>query len=241
MPVNYKLNWDATGERRFENGVDHGVLYPMKADGTYDKGVVWNGLTGVDESPDGAEKTDLWADNMKYGGFRSAETFGATITAYTYPDEFAACDGSKEIAQGVRIGQQTRTPFGFCYRSKIGNDVSEDAGFMLHILYGCTVSPSEKSRETINDSPDAVEFSWEMDTDPITTGIAGMKPTSVVEIDSTKADETKLNALMVILYGTAAVEADAQNNISAADAVEARLPLPDEIATLMAVTQQAGS
>lgn len=197
------LIWDKTGERYFETGVDHGVLYPQKADGTYDDGVVWNGLTAVTESPDGAEPNDLYADNIKYASLRSAETFGATIEAYTYPEEFAECDGSAAMSTGVYIGQQTRKPFGFSYRTLVGNDTATDTddGYKLHIIYNATASPSEKNYETVNDSPDAITMSWEIDTTPVP--VTGKKPTATITIDSTKCDATKLKALEDILYGTA--------------------------------------
>lgn len=212
-----KLVWDATGERYYETGVKNGVLYIPTA-GVYDKGVAWNGLTAVTESPSGAEATALYADDMKYLNLYSAEEFGATIEAYTYPDEFAACDGSAELAKGVLIGQQKRTPFGLCYKTTIGNDTDgNDHGYKLHIIYGAMASPSEKAYATINDSPEAITFSWEVTTTPVT--VAGFKPTSYIVIDSTKVDSTKLTALEGILYGS--------------ESAEARLPLPDEIKTLM--------
>ena len=212
-----KLVWDATGERYYETGVKNGVLYIPTA-GVYSKGVAWNGLTAVTESPSGAEATALYADDMKYLNLYSAEEFGATIEAYTYPDEFAACDGSAELAAGVLIGQQKRTPFGLCYKTTIGNDTDgNDHGYKLHIIYGAMASPSEKAYATINDSPEAITFSWEVTTTPVT--VAGFKPTSYIVIDSTKVDSTKLTALEGILYGS--------------ESAEARLPLPDEIKTLM--------
>lgn len=212
------LVWDKSGERYFEAGVDHGVLYVQKSDGTYNKGVVWNGLTAVTESPDGAEPNDLYADNIKYATLRSAETFGATIEAYTYPEEFAECDGSYALADGVYIGQQARKPFGFSYRTMIGNDTSSDidAAYKLHIVYNATVTPSEKNFETINDSPDAITMSWEVSTVPVP--VTGKKPTATITIDSTKADATKLKTLEDKLYGTATEEAT--------------LPTPDEIAEI---------
>lgn len=212
-----KLVWDATGERYYETGVKNGVLY-IPTSGVYSKGVAWNGLTAVTESPSGAEATALYADDVKYLNLYSAEEFGATIEAYTYPDEFAACDGSAELVDGVLIGQQKRTPFGLCYKTTIGNDIDgNDHGYKLHIIYGAMASPSEKAYATINDSPEAITFSWEITTTPVT--VAGFKPTSYIVIDSTKADSTKLTALEGILYGS--------------ENVEARLPLPDEIKTLM--------
>ena len=217
-----KLVWDQVGQRYYETGTDHGVVYPQDASGAYSTGYAWNGLTGVSESPSGAEPTDLWADNIKYLSIRSAEEFGATIEAYTYPDEFAVLDGSAEIADGVMIGQQTRKSFGFCYRTRIGNDTQfEDHGYKLHLLYGCTVSPSEKAYQTINDSPEAITFSWELTTTPV--AVTGYKPTASLVIDSTKftGDKAaKLAALEAVLYGS--------------DDKEPRLPLPDEVLTLIA-------
>jgi len=213
-----KLIWDATGEHLFETGVDHGVLYPQKADGTYDAGVVWNGLTGVTNSPDGAEPTDLWADNIKYATLRSAETFGATIEAYTYPDEFAVCDGSAEVADGVFIGQQTRKSFGFCYRTKVGSDTDTDAsGEKIHIIYNATASPSERAYETVNDSPDAITFSWEITTTPV--NVTGYKPTSEFVIDVSKLADGKKTTLEETLYGSS-------NG-------EATLPTPDALIALL--------
>lgn len=215
-----KLVWDKTGERLYETGVDHGVLYPVQAGGVYNKGVAWNGLISVTESPSGAEASPIYADNIKYLNLMSAEEFGATIEAYMYPDEFAECDGSAEIAKGVNIGQQSRKTFGLCYRTVIGNDVdSNEHGYKLHMIYGALAAPSEKGYQTINDSPEAITFSWELSTTPVNVG--GFKPTASLTIDSTKADPIKLAALEKILYGDTNPE------------TEARLPLPDEIATLM--------
>ena len=204
-----KLEWDKTAERFFETGVDHGVLYVQKADGTYNKGVAWNGLTSVTEKPDGAEPNDLYADNIKYASLRSAETYGATIEAYMYPAEFAECDGSAALGAGVYIGQQTRKPFGFCYRTLIGNDTATDTddGYMIHIVYNATASPSEKNHETVNDSPDAMTMSWDIDTTPVPVeGLANSKPTSTVTIDSTKISAAKLTTILDKLYGTATAE-----------------------------------
>lgn len=213
-----KLTWDNTGERIFETGVKQGVLYPIQSDGKYTKGVAWNGLTAVTESPSGAEATALYADDIKYLNLLSNEEFGATIEAYTYPDEFAECDGSAELATGVMIGQQKRKTFGLCYRTTIGNDVEgNDYGYKLHLVYGCLAAPSEKGYSTINDNPDAITFSWEVSTTPV--NVEGFKPTSQITIDSTKADPTKLAALETVLYGGAETEA--------------KLPLPDEVAALM--------
>lgn len=214
-----KIVWDAVGEHTFETGVRNGVLYLKDAQGAYSTGVAWNGLTSVSESPEGAEPTDLYADDIKYLTLMSAENFKATIEAYTYPDEFAECDGSATIADGVTIGQQSRKPFGLCYRTAIGNDTDgNEHGYKLHIVYGCQASPSEKQYSTINDSPEVITFSWEVSTTPV--NVTGKKPTATLIIDSTKADKTKLTALEDILYGS--------------ESVEPRLPLPDEIKTLMA-------
>lgn len=213
-----RLVWDKTGERFYETGVRQGVLYPM-VDGAYPKGVAWNGLTAVTESPSGAESTALYADDIKYLNLRSTEEFGATIEAYTYPKEFEECDGSAELAVGVTIGQQPRKSFGLSYRTALGNDVeNENHGYKLHLIYGATASPSEKAYATISDSPEAITFSWEVTTVPV--NVEGFKPTALLTIDSTKVDPSKLTALEDILYGKAESEA--------------RLPLPDEIATLMA-------
>lgn len=213
-----KIVWDAIGEHTFETGVRNGVLYLKDAEGAYSNGVAWNGLTSVSESPEGAEATDLYADDIKYLTLMSAENFKATIEAYTYPVEFEECDGSATIAKGVVIGQQSRKPFGLCYRTAIGNDTDgNEHGYKLHIVYGCQASPSEKQYSTINDSPEAITFSWEVNTTPV--NVNGKKPTATLIIDSTKADKAKLTALEAILYGS--------------EQTEPRLPLPDEIATLM--------
>lgn len=217
-----KLKWDQTGERVYETGVSKGVLYPL-ANGVYNKGVAWNGLTAVTESPSGAESTPLYADNIKYLNLMSAEDFGATIEAYTYPDEFAECNGEKTLAEGVVAGQQKRTPFGMSYQTKVGNDTDPEAGYKLHLIYGAQAAPSEKAYATVNDSPEAITFSWEVTTTPVE--VPGMKPTASITIDSTKVDKTKLAALEEILYGK---EADGEGGT----AVEARLPLPSEIITL---------
>ena len=213
-----KLTWDQVGDRLYETGVKMGVLYPQATGGTYPKGVAWNGLTAVTESPSGAEPTPLYADDIKYLNLMSAEEFGATIEAYTYPDEFMECDGSASIATGVTIGQQSRKAFGLCYRTVLGNDTeNNDYGYKLHLIYGALAAPSEKAYATINDSPEAITFSWEVTTTPI--NVTGHKPTACVTIDSTKVDAEKLAALEAILYGS--------------EDEEPRLPLPDEIATLM--------
>lgn len=194
-----KIEWDKTGERYYEMGVNHGVLYPQDSTGLYPKGVPWNGLTNVTESPEGAEATDLWADNIKYGSLRSAETFGGTIEAYTYPEEFNQCDGNVSVAEGVYIGQQTRNPFGLVYRTEIGSDTSSEEGYKLHLVYGATASPSEKTRDTINDSPEATTFSWEFDTTPV--NVTGHKATATLEVDSRKCPSEKLTKLEGILFG----------------------------------------
>lgn len=219
-----KLVWDSTGDRLYETGVKNGVLYPIDEVGTYSKGVAWNGLTAVTESPSGAESNPLYADDIKYLDLRSVEEFGGTIEAYMYPDEFAECDGSAELAAGVKIGQQKRKVFGLCYRTTLGNDVKgDDYGYKLHIVYGAVASPSERGYTTMNDSPEAITMSWEFTTTPVS--VEGFRPTAHLEIDSTKANAEKLAALEDILYG--------------ANETEARLPLPNEIATLMKV-QAAG-
>ena len=218
-----RLTWDNNGERLYETGVKQGVLYPIQTNGSYSKGVAWNGLTAVTESPSGAEATALYADDIKYLNLISNEEFSATIEAYTYPDEFAECDGSASLADGVTIGQQKRKTFGLCYRTSLGNDVDgNDYGYKLHLVYGCLAAPSEKAYATINDSPEAITFSWEVSTTPVS--VAGFKPTSQITIDSTKADKTKLAALEDILYGKDGAEAEGAGP---------RLPLPDEIKTLM--------
>ena len=215
-----KLVWDKTGDRLYETGVKNGVLY-IPTSGVYSKGVAWNGLTAVTESPSGAEATALYADDIKYLSLMSTEEFGATIEAYTYPDEFAACDGSAELADGVMIGQQKRSTFGLSYKTTIGNDTEgNDHGYKLHIIYGAQAAPSEKAYATINDSPEAITFSWEITTTPV--NVTGAKPTASLVIDSTKADPSKLSALEDILYGK---DGEPGN--------EPRLPLPDEIKTLM--------
>lgn len=213
-----KLVWDQSGQRFYETGVSNGVLYVQDESGAYPKGVAWNGLTAVTESPSGAEATPLYADDIKYLELYSAEEFGATIEAYTYPEEFEACDGSAEIAVGVTIGQQTRKAFGLCYKTVVGNDVKgNELGYKLHLIYGCKAAPSEKAFQTINDSPEAITFSWEVTTTPV--AVEGFKPTANLVIDSTKVDAEKLAALEAKLFGS--------------DSEEAALPLPDEIVDMM--------
>ena len=213
-----KIVWDQTGERLYETGVKRGVLYVQDSGGTYPKGVAWNGLTAVTESPSGAEATPLYADDIKYLNLISTEELGGTIEAYTYPDEFAECDGSASIATGVYIGQQSRKTFGMCYTTTVGNDVDSNAhGYKLHLIYGALASPSEKAYSTINDSPEAITFSWEFSTTPV--NVTGFKPTANIVIDSTKATPEKMAALEKILYGDTEVEP--------------RLPLPNEVAQVM--------
>lgn len=214
------LVWDKTGERFYETGVDRGVLYVQKGNGEYNDGVAWNGLTAVTEKPDGAEPNDLYADNIKYASLRSAETYGATIEAYMYPPEFAQCDGSASISDGVYIGQQSRKPFGFCYRTLKGNDTAtdEDDGYVIHIIYNATASPTEKNHETVNDSPDAMTMSWDLDTTPVAFESHNYKPTATITIDSTKCDATKLRSLESTLYGSTTGSPT--------------LPSPDEIVTM---------
>lgn len=215
-----RIKWDNAGERYYETGVKMGVLYPIQTGGVYTKGVAWNGLTAVTESPSGAEATPLYADDIKYLNLMSNEEFGCTIEAYTYPDEFAECDGSAALANGVMIGQQKRKTFGLCYRTSIGNDVDgSDYGYKLHLVYGCLAAPSEKAYATINDSPEAITFSWEVSTTPV--NVTGFKPTSQITIDSTKVDKSKLTSLEDILYGK-----------DTEPASEPKLPLPDEVAAI---------
>ena len=210
-----KLNWDQTGERHYETGVSKGVLYPY-TNNAYTKGVAWNGLINVSESPEGAEATPLYADNIKYLNLMSAEEFKATIEAYTYPDEFAACNGEASLEQGVSIGQQARKLFGLSYQTKIGNDVDSELGYKIHLIYGALAAPSEKAYATINDSPEAITFSWEISTTPVE--VPGFKPTASLVIDSTKVDPTKLAEFEKKLYGD--------------ENTEATLPLPSEVAAL---------
>ena len=223
---NTLIKWDETSKHLYETGVDHAVLYVQDASGAYPTGVAWNGITAITESPSGAESNPLYADNIKYLDLRSAEEFGATVEAYTYPEEFEECDGSKELAAGVTIGQQKRKSFGLSYRTVLGNDTQNDSyGYKLHLIYGATASPSEKAYQTINDSPEAISFSWELSTTPTpVTKIADAKPTASITIDSTKATTAQLEELEQILYGTPAG--------SGTEAIPARLPLPDEVYTI---------
>lgn len=212
-----KIVWDETGKRFYETGVKQGVLY-VQEEGLYPAGVPWNGLTAVTESPSGAEATSLYADDIKYVDLISKEEFGATIEAYTYPDEFAQCDGSAELVKGVSLGQQSRKAFGLCYRTIVGNDTKKDKlGYKLHLIYGATAAPSEKAYASVNESPEAITFSWEVKTTPV--AVEGFEPTASITIDSTKVDSTKLAALEAVLYGS--------------ETEEARLPLPNEIKEIM--------
>lgn len=215
-----RIVWDKTGEHFYETGVNHAVLFPFnKTNKTYDNGVAWNGITSVSESPSGAEATALYADNIKYLNLISNEEFGATVEAYTYPDEFAILDGSASIADGVAIGQQSRGTFGLAYRTEVGNDTEgTDLGYKIHLIYGATATPSEKAYQTINDSPEAITFSWTLNTTPV--AVEGFKPTASLVIDSRKVDAAKLAAFEDIIYGS--------------ENATPRLPLPDEIATLFA-------
>lgn len=213
-----KIVWDQTGQKLYETGVDHGVLYPQDVAGAYPLGVAWNGLISISESPSGAEPTALYADNIKYLNMMSAEEFGATIEAYTYPTEFEVCDGSAELAKGVLIGQQSRKGFGLCYRTLIGNDVEgEDLGYKLHLIYSAKAAPSEKGYATVNDTPEAITFSWEITTTPVS--VTGHKPTASLVIDSTKVEAGKMELIEAVLYGS--------------DSAAARLPLPDEVITII--------
>lgn len=213
-----KLVWDANGDRLYETGVKNGVLYVKKDDGTYDTGVAWNGLTSVSESPDGGEANPLWADDMKYLNLMSVEDFNATIEAYTYPDEFNACIGYSELASGMFIGQQSKRSFGFCYRTAIGNDeVFDEYGYKLNIIYGCLAGPSDRDHETMNDDPDAITFSFEVSTTPVP--VTGYKPTAHLMIDSTKTDPEKMAILEASLYGVTAEAFSATKAYKAGDAV----------------------
>lgn len=218
MAVSKKLVWDNVGERFYETGVKNCALYLQNNDGSYPKGVAWNGISAINESPSGAESSPIYADDTKYLNLISNEELSASIEAYTYPDEFAECDGSAEIATGITIGQQPRKAFGLAYKTTLGNDIAgNEYGYKLHLLYGCKAAPSEKAYSTINDSPEAITFSWEISTTPV--NVKGFKPTSNLTIDSSKVAPEKLAALEAVLFGS--------------ESAEARLPLPDEIITLV--------
>lgn len=212
-----KLVFDAEGQHFYENGVSKGVLFVKKDDGTYDKGVVWNGLTAVNETPTGGEASSIYADNIKYLTLLSAEEFEATVEAYTYPDEYAECDGSKELVTGVYAGQQKRRAFAMCYRTEIGNDVTSELGYKLHFVYGALASPSDKNHETINDNPEATTFSWDVTTTPV--AVTGAKPTAHLVVDSTKVSATKMQAIENAIYGT--------------ELLDSTLLLPDDIVNII--------
>lgn len=217
------LQWDKTGERFYETGVNKGVLYVASDTGTYPKGVVWNGLTSVSQSPEGAESNPVYADNIKYLNLVSAEDFKASIEAYTYPVEFEECDGSKQLVEGVLVSQQARKSFGLSYQTRIGNDIEgTDKGYKIHLVYGCLAAPSERAYSTINDSPEAITFSWDVSTTAVEVGVPGFKPTAHIVIDSTKTDAEKLKALEAVLYGS--------------DSKEANLPLPKDVYTILGGT-----
>lgn len=218
-----RLIWDAIGEKFYEMGTKMGVLYPMKEDGSYENGVAWNGLTAVTESPSGAEETKLYADDIKYASLRSAEEYAYTIEAYTYPPEWEPCDGSAQVATGVTIGQQKRKGFGFSWVTTVGNDVSDEVGKKIHIAWNSTASPSEKSYASINDSPDAITFSWECSTSPV--NVSGFRPTSHMEIDCSKLKASTVKAIEDKLWGT--------------ENAEATLPTPEEIITLVTTSEAA--
>lgn len=221
------LKWDEVGKKLYETGTKKTVLYLQDAQGAYSKGVAWSGITSVAENPSGADPTDLWADDIKYLTLRSTEEFGFSINAYMYPDEFGECDGSAEPTPGVHLYAQNRKTFGLCYRTTLGNDIAyNDYGYKLHLIYGATCSPSGRDYSTINDSPEAIEFSWECTTVPV--AVTGYKPTAIIIIDSTKVDADKLAALEAILYGTAATTGDTPT-----EAVLPRLPLPDEVISML--------
>ena len=222
-----RLTWDGVGEKKFETGTDHGVLYPQ-VKGAYPKGVTWNGLTAVTESPSGADENAFYADNIKYGSLRGAEDFGGTIECYTFPDEWAQCDGSVEATTGVILGQQKRLPFGLVYRSLIGNDADGiDHGYKLHLIYNATVSPSERAYETVNESPEGMTFSYEFTTTPINvSSVENAKPVACITIDSTLVDSTKLKALEDKLFGT---------DDGASGTPKGMLPLPDEVIALLKI------
>lgn len=226
----FALEWDKVGEKTYEMGVDRGVLYLQDDEGAYTSGEVWNGLINVTESPSGAEANDLYADNIKYASMRSAETFGATIEAYAYPITFERCDGTAEIAKGVKIGQQRRIPFGLSYRTQVGNDTAteKDDGYKIHLVYGCTASPSEKAYGTINESPEAITFSWELST--VAVNVPGFKPTATVTIDSMAVGPDKLAQIEAILYGT---PASTIAGTGTTDEIKPRLPLPEELMKIL--------
>ena len=227
MPNPYAIEWDTLGEHFYENGVDHVVLYPVSTTGAYPNGVAWNGVTSISQSPSGADANKQWADNINYLTLYGAEEYGATVEAFTYPEEFEECDGSATLTAGVKIGQQPRKGFGLSYRTKVGNDtVGQDLGYKIHLVYGCRAAPSDRSYETINDSPEAITFSWEISTTPV--AVAGHNPTAYIEIDSrdftSTAAASKLESFLEVIYGSGSTAP--------------RLPLPDEVKTLLATSGQ---
>lgn len=228
-----KLKWDQIGEREYQTGCDHAVLYPVK-DNKYDNGVAWSGITNITESPSGAEDNAYWADNQKYFSIKSAEELGLSIECYTYPEEWSACNGESELVKGVRLGQQRRIPFGLSYRTKKGNDTEgEDYGYILHLVYGCSASPSEQAHETINDSPEPVAFSYDITTTPVQVSGKGpdgkpYKPVSSITIDSTQVSRDLMEKIESILYGTDG------DDVAREAGANARLPLPDELKEIMA-------
>lgn len=230
MATKWKTEWDPVGEKEYETGCDRGVLYKPNSTGKYVGGVPWNGLISIDENPSGADTTKIYANNGVYGAITAAEEYGGTITAYTYPDEFAECDGSKEIMPGVHIGQQARSTFGMCYRTLVGNDTEgEKHDYKIHCIYGAKASPSSKSHSTINESPEAVEMSWEFSTTPVpVTTIADAKPTATVELLQSAIDKTKLETLLNTLYGTVGE--------GGTGGTDATLPLPDELFEMIGFT-----
>ena len=228
MSESFQISWDQTGERWYQVGVSRGVLYPMDASGAYPKGVAWNGLTGVDENPDGGDVTELWADNIKYASFRNPENYGGTIKAYTYPDEWLPCDGQKahSTLTGMTFQGQKRQPFGMCYRIEVGNDAGAE-DYMLKLVYNSTVSPSSASHATKNENPDAEEMSWDYKSTPVNvTGVTGVDTTCVVTLDTRNLTDNQIAAIEQVLYGTPAAGQTA--------AVDARLPLPGEVASILA-------
>ena len=242
--ADYVLEWDKTGEREYEVGVDHVVLYPLSSAGTYEAGVAWNGFTGIDENPDGGDLNEIWADNIKYATFQTPENNKGTLKAFMFPNEFYPCNGmvSPEGMQGLVYGGQKRKAFGLSYRTMIGSDASEDAGYKIHLLYNCKVQPSSRSHATKSENVDPEEMSWDYSSTPVpVSGVTGVEQTSTVEIKSTDFQPGQMAALLAVLYGTPAVTANAQQGIEAADAVPARLPTPGEVKTILAEAYEAPS
>lgn len=221
--IKYAVKWDEPGERLYETGIDHGVLYLLDSDGEYSNGVAWNGLTSISENPSGAESTPIYADNIKYLTLLSVEEFGLTVEAYMYPDEFMLCDGSAQIIEGATIGQQGRSVFGLAYRTKVGTDLSDEAGYKIHLVWGAKASPSERAYQSVNDSPEAITFSWEITTTPVP--VAGHKATASMVLDSTKIPAAKLAAIEALLYGT--------EGSGSSTGTEPTLPMPDDIIEIL--------